>query len=374
MAGSTRGGREYPGRQVDPYLLGLLPDDASVRGRWGAQWDVSASNPFALLEHMGRDCAGAVEFVPEGDAGRNKGDVVPLSEGEIGARLRALAGDAAGWAVGGERWSLAGAQSEFALVRRDGSWFEATGAEPSTHIVKPGVAGYQDQALNEHVCLRAAAFVGLRVAPSEVLEFDGVPALVVTRYDRRRDAEGRVIRVHQEDICQALSVYPHRRYEASGGPTAVDVVRLIRETATDSATDIDRFVRALVFNYLVGAPDAHAKNCSVLLAGSQVRLAPLYDVASGLPYEPTRQDHELHRAAMGIGGEKRFGRVTGRHWDKFSSQARLDPDHVHGIVRELSQTIPDALDRAVEPHRGSGLRDRLIPRVDRLCATTLRDL
>lgn len=157
-------------------------------------------------------------------------------------------------------------------------------------------------------------------------------------------------------------------------PTAVGVVRMIRETATGPATDVDRFVRALVFNYLVGAPDAHAKNYSVLLAGSQVRLAPLYDVASGLPDEPTRQDHELDRAAMGIGGEKRFGLVTGRHWDKFSSQARLEPDHVRGIVRDLSTAVPDALDRAVETHPRSGLRDRLIPRVDRLCATTLRNL
>lgn len=133
--------------------------------------------------------------------------------------------------------------------------------------------------------------------------------------------------------------------------------------------DLYRFVDALALNYLLGAPDAHAKNCSVLLRRDQVRLAPLYDVASALPYDPAGQDHELDEAAMSIGGEKTFGKVTLRHWRKLARATELDEGRIVDRVGELAERLPDALAVVSRDHRGE-LADRLTAAVARLAATT----
>ncbi|MFT4010795.1 MAG: type II toxin-antitoxin system HipA family toxin [Nocardioidaceae bacterium] len=363
----------YTRKNIEPWLSGLLPDSGEVRERWGARFGVSGENPFALLEQVGLDCAGAVQFIRVDEAKDNEvtlpraGRLVEVSEAEIGDRLMRLGSDPAAWAVSGERWSLAGAQAKFALARgRDGRWYEPSGSAASTHILKPGLQHYRDQALNEHVCLQSARALGLNAVRTDYLEFDGQRALVVTRYDRRRRrGSDAVIRVHQEDMCQALSVYPRRKYESSKGPTSAQIARLLRSRSSRGQDDVEAFVRAVAFNYLIGAPDAHAKNYSVRLAGSDVELAPLYDVASAFPYEPTRTDHELDEAAMSIGGQRRFGSVSGRHWDRWASACGVDAEAVRSMVGQLCAELPDAVASAFGSHAASHaeLRSRLVDAV-----------
>lgn len=364
----------YRQKQIRAYLNGLLPDSDDVRARWAQQFGVSAENPAALLRHMGLDCAGAAQFT-EGDSSavlNRTGGRQPLTDLDIAQRLRQLRRDASEWTVPGERWSLAGAQAKFALARDpDGLWHEPTGSTPSTHIFKPGVSGYRDQALNEHLCLSACRLIGVRAAHTEFTSFGDQSALVVTRYDRARTSEG-VLRLHQEDMCQALSVPPRRKYETSGGPTAQQIVRLLRDAGVPEE-DLYRFVDGLILNYLLGAPDAHAKNFSVLLRGNAVRLAPLYDVASALPYEPETQDHELDQAAMSIGGEKRFGYVGARNWAKLARALELNEGRITLRVHELATRLPDALRDVARDHRGE-LADRLTAAVAALAKTTIRDL
>lgn len=359
----------YPRRRIVPWMLGLLPDRGEVRDRWAQRLGVSPENPFALLEHMGLDCAGAVQFVA-GDvdaALARESDLVEIDESAIGARLSALRDDPDTWVVAGERWSLAGAQAKFALARdRAGRWYEATGAAPSTHIIKPGIGQYRDQALNEHICMQTAARLGMKVARTEFIEFDGRSALVVTRYDRRRVRGTEAVRrVHQEDLCQALSVYPNKKYESSGGPTADQIASLLATRGSAPREDVRLFVRAVAYNFLIGAPDAHAKNYSVLLAGADVRSAPLYDIASGFPYEPTRADHELNLAAMALGGQRRFGSVEGRHWDHFARACQVDEEWLREEVTGLGQSVPDAMATAFAPYATSHpeLRDRMLTAV-----------
>jgi serine/threonine-protein kinase HipA len=359
----------YPRGRIVPWMLGLLPDRGEVRDRWAQLLSVSPENPFALLEHMGLDCAGAVQFVAGSieDARGRGSDLIELDESAIGERLASLRDDPDTWTVSGERWSLAGAQAKFALARdRAGRWYEATGAAPSTHIIKPGIGQFRDQALNEHICMRTATRLGIAAARTEFIEFDGHPALVVTRYDRRRvrDSE-EILRVHQEDMCQALSVYPNRKYESSGGPTAARIANLLATRSSAPIEDVRPFVRAVAYNYLIGAPDAHAKNYSVLLAGADVRAAPLYDIASGFPYEPTRADHELDLAAMAIGGKRAFGTVEGRHWDRLAKACQVDVDWLRLEVSDLCESIPDAMATEFAPYATShaGLRDRMLTAV-----------
>lgn len=342
----------YRPRQVDPFLEGLLPDNEDTRIALGREFEVSGRNPFALLEHIGLDCAGAVQFCrPEQvtEVLAQSGDLVPIDDQGIGIRLRELRADAgSSWVSTNESWSLAGAQGKFALRREDGGWYRPTGAEPTTHIIKPGVTEFRAQALNEHLCLLAARLLGLSAASSEYTEFDGEPAIVVERYDRRRTADGRLLRVHQEDVCQSLSIYPRDKYESSGGPRAADIVSLLDRVTTsrDWRADTSAFLDALILNYLLAAPDAHAKNYSLLLIGSSVRLAPLYDVASGFPYDATEQ-HGLRRAAMRIGGENRFGRVERRHWERFAGEIRYPADELLARVRDLATRAPDAMSSAL---------------------------
>lgn len=357
----------YPQAQTIPWLEGLLPDRLEVRQRWGREFGVSARNPFALVAEMGRDCPGAVQICPEDavdEVAADRGELRSVTDEQVGRRLESLRRDIDSWTVTGERWSLGGAQAKFALVERDGRWFEAIGAQPTTHIVKPGVAGYQSQGLNEHVCMNAARILGLRVATTRYLEFAGQPAVVVTRFDRIRRDVG-VQRIHQEDFCQALSRPARKKYEIEGGPSAADITDLLRGRA--DTTSNWRFVEALAFNYLLGASDAHARNYSLLLDGNQVRLAPLYDVASALPYDPRTDDSDLHTTAMAIGGECRFGAVTRRNWERLARRTGVEIDRLLARVGELASDLPDALATTLESvppsEQRDDLRRRLLDRV-----------
>ncbi|MFW7413924.1 type II toxin-antitoxin system HipA family toxin [Demequina sp. SO4-18] len=366
-------GVRYRAKTVTPFLWGLLPDSEDVRERWAEDFGVSAENPFALLSHMGRDCAGGAKFLPEGGPTRES-STVELSDSDIGARLRDLRSSASEWAVAGERWSLAGAQSKFTLSRTvDGAWMDVDGDEPSTHIFKPGVSEYRHQALVEHVSMATARQLGLRAAKTEFRAFGGESALVVTRFDRRRRRDGTLVRVHQEDMCQALAVYPRKKYEASGGPSAAAIARVLRDNASDPERDVWEFAQALVFNYLIGAPDAHAKNYSVTLAPGRVGLAPLYDVASALPYDAVG-DSEINQAAMSIGGRRVFGTVHGRHWDRLATGIGVDTGRLRDEIHRQAARIPLEIFHGVDPFDEPDLRDRWTERIRFLCEATVTQL
>lgn len=372
----------YPKRKTDAFVDGLLPEGIGVRQALADRFEISPENPFALLEHIGLECAGAIQFVhPEEleSARQGTGELIPCSEKEIGDRIRSLISQPKGsWLVDRERWSLAGAQSKFAMRWNDG-WFEAIGAEPTTHIFKPGIHDFQDQALNEHLSLRTLSKAGLTVARSAYMEFDGASAIVLERYDRFVQ-EGSVVRIHQEDFCQATSTPPKNKYESHRGPSALTIIQTLRRAGADES-EVLRFVEGLVANYLLGAPDAHAKNYSVILAPGVVALAPLYDVASGLPYEytntegfPDKKDG-LRKAAMAVSGERRFGRVARKHWNKFAADASIDEEWLVATVRALAMIIPDALEEVVGEEQqaigDSELPERLRYPIRSLCDTTM---
>lgn len=373
-------GRTYGTRRVDPYLKGLLPDAADVREELGRRYGVSGENPFALLEHLGADCAGAVQFLPPeqlDDVLAGHGELVPTDEQQIGARLSRLRRDTtASWIASQENWSLAGAQSKFAVRVEDGRHFSPEGAEPTTHIIKPGIAEFRDQALNEHLCMSALRRAGVSAAETAIRDFDGQTALVVQRFDRTRQPDGTLIRIHQEDMCQASGVDPRKKYEAAGGPRAVDIVNLLRRwSGTDAETNLDRFIDGLISNQLLGAPDAHAKNYGVMLVGPEVHMSPLYDVASSLPYD-AEADSDLQKTAMKIGRENRFGHIEPRHWRRFAQESGLDPRPICDRVLELAERIPASLEAAAEEtlrqhsSQGQELAERLVERVHRLGAIT----
>lgn len=282
--------KEHGRAAVEAFLWGLLPDNEQVLARWAAKFQVSARNVFALISHVGEDCAGAVQFVtPERlEAIRSgKEDKVEwLDEAELAKRLQALREDHAAWRLPRDtgQFSLAGAQPKTALLLQNDRWGIPSGSIPTTHILKPPTGHFDGHAENEHICLMLARNLGLPAAQSKVRRFKDEVAIVVERYDRQQKGND-IIRVHQEDTCQALGIMPTKKYQNEGGPSATNIIDLLRTYSTDRDTDLDTFVTALGFNWLIAGTDAHAKNYSLLLSGPDVRLAPLYDIASILPYE-----------------------------------------------------------------------------------------
>jgi serine/threonine-protein kinase HipA len=352
----------HPDRVVTPWLWGLLPDNDAVLRRWAREFQASAASPFSLLgTPVGEDCAGAVRFVTAErlEAALDRGgEIAWLDEDGVAERLRELREDTTAWL--GEtftgQFSLAGAQAKTALLLEGERWGVPTGAVPTTHILKPGAAELEDHDLDEHLCLDAARRAGLTVAKTRIERFAETGAIVVERYDRRTVGD-RVGRVHQEDICQALGVSPERKYQRDGGPTPARIADLLRSSMPPSVAEeaVGRFADALIWNWLIGGTDAHAKNYSLLLAANQVRLAPLYDVASALPYGV--DEHKL-RLAMKV-GESYAVHPRRDDWPAAARDLRLDPEALRARVRELAGAAPDAFADAAASAEVKALRSDL---------------
>lgn len=366
-------GKSYDYRITAPWLSNLLPDDDRVRENWARELGVSASNATELLEKVGHDVAGAVQLAAPPDIENvlaRQGSLEVVSEATIGKRLRELVSHPSHWADADEGWSLAGAQSKFTAARTpDNEWAWAHGSAPSTHIIKPGIGHYPGQALNEHLCLRALEQVGIVTAKTDFMSFDAAEAIVVERCDRLRLPNGTIMRIHQEDMCQSLSVWPQNKYTSNGGPAAVDISQLLSKFA--SQRDVDRFTDVVVAQYLLGAPDGHAKNYSAILDGEDVTLAPVYDVASILPYK-RKPGSSLDRVAMSLGGHNKFGDVTMRHIERFAMNTGTDPDRLVARTREMAANLPVAIAEAASKTRGVGLAelsDKLVREIRALAAT-----
>jgi serine/threonine-protein kinase HipA len=263
--------------------------------------------------------------------------------------------DETAWRLDGDegQFSLAGAQSKTALFLEDGRWGIPKGATPTTHILKPPIRGFPGHCENEHLCLQLARALGIPAARSMVSRFGQETAIAVERYDRVSTA-GRLVRLHQEDLCQALARSPFNKYESHGGPGCRDIAGAIRSHCTRPGQDLRTFAKAIALNWIIGGTDAHARNFSLLIgAGGHVRLAPLYDLASALPY-PGHYAPKL-KLAMKIGGESRLGYVQVRHWERFAAEVGLPSDEVLGICESVASEAPDRFADVLTVAQSKGL-------------------
>lgn len=374
-------------RMVTAFLSGLLPDDNAITRRWASFYQVSTSSPFFLLgTPVGRDCAGAISFCPPSELAKlvtQGGGITPLSEKDVADLLRDIQRDRTS-VLGSDfrgQFSLAGAQSKIALRydEQTRSWGRPFGTEPTNRILKPASAGWSDQEINEHLCLDGARRAGLVVARSEVRRFGDQEVMISYRYDRAMTAAG-LVRIHQEDLCQALGVAPDKKYESQGGPTVRSIAALFRRVMRpqDASAAAHALADALIWNWIVAGTDAHAKNYSVLLSGSQVRLAPLYDLSSILPYVGTRSPVDgviIHArrmaSAMKIGGRYELDPVHNT-WPKAAQDLGLDARWLALRAKELSTIAPQAMTAAAEEPAikayGAQLAANLIERVSERAA------
>jgi len=345
---------------IYPFLWGLLPDNEQVLQRWAAKFHVSATNIFGLLSHVGEDCAGAVQFVPEDRIDQAlEGNRKRLSDDDIAGLLRDLRRDPGLTRRAGDpgQFSLAGAQAKTALQFSAGRWYMPSGREPTTHILKPPRPDLDGHVENEHFCLRLAATAGLRVPETTIQNFGDEVAIVIERYDRQKDKD-RLLRIHQEDACQALSVHPAIKYENEGGPGILQIMDLLNQSSRP-VEDRRRFMSAVAFNYVILGTDAHAKNYSLLLGErGQVRLAPFYDIASLLPYGRRRREERL---AMRIDTHYRDFSIQPRHFDRMARRCSYPSDELLGQVREMAEKLPVHAHKILTGLQKAGIDTPVLP-------------
>jgi serine/threonine-protein kinase HipA len=354
--------------RIEAFLWGLLPDNDRVLQNWGKRFQVSPKNVFRLIAHVGEDCAGAVQFVtperlPTLIAEPTAREIQRLAQEDVAERLRTLRADHSAWRAASDtgQFSLAGAQPKTALLFERGRWGVPSGRVPTTHILKPPTGEWDGHAENEHFSLQLARSLGLIVPNSNVLHFQDELAIVVERYDRAR-AGNRWLRIHQEDICQALGLHPTRKYESDGGPGVRRIVELLREQSSSPDEDVQSFLDAIAFNWLIAGTDAHAKNYSLLLGqDGAVRLAPLYDLASILPYPAV--DMSKVKLAMKIGGEYRLRNIGLRHWQKLAAELRLDGTKLIDRIRTMAEALPDRATAIQKQIKGEGLSHVTVARL-----------
>ncbi len=358
---------EHGHAKTDPFLWGLLPDNEMVLDRWARKFHVSARNAFGLIACVGEDCAGAVQFVRPERLEAILGEALPpiewLDEAAIAQRLRTLREDHSAWRMPRDtgQFSLAGAQPKTALLFDNKRWGVPSGRVPTTHILKPPTREFDGHAENEHFCLELARALGLPVVDSRIMHFQDEVAIVVERYDRVRTAAG-LRRVHQEDMCQALAIPPTRKYQNEGGPGIRHIVELLRTYSANAPEDVRTFLDAIAYNWLIAGTDAHGKNYALLIGErARVRLAPLYDVASVIPY----QDINIDRAklSMKLGGEYRLRNIRLYHWRRLAQELHVDPDatiqRVDDFARQLRDHVPDIRRRMTD----EGLTHSIIARL-----------
>ena len=360
---------EHGSDVVEAFLWGLLPDNEQVLDRWARKFHVSARNVFALISNVGEDCAGAVQFIPSEriDAALSGADdnVEWLDENGVAERLRVLRNDHAAWRLPRDtgQFSLAGAQPKTALLFENGRWGVPSGRIPTTHIFKPPTGQFDGHAENEHICLNLARAFGLPAATSRVMRFNEEVAIVVERYDRLRSGND-IVRVHQEDVCQSLGIVPTRKYQNEGGPSIADIVDLLRTQSSDREADIQTFIHAVGLNWLIAGTNAHAKNYSLLISGGpRIRLAPLYDIASVLPYD----EFDIHKLklSMKIGGEYRLLQIGIRQWQKLAQEVHVDAEEIIEHMRSMAEQLPDEIATICARAHNEGLN---LPIIDRLAA------
>lgn len=366
-------GRTISGSTVESFFDHLLPDGVAMRDRIRQRFATASTDAFDLLTAIGRDCIGAIQLLPPETApqGFDRVDGEPLTPEQIEQWLLSVTTDPARYLVDSfddDAWriSLAGAQEKTALLRVGDQWFLPRGATPSTHILKLPLglvanqrADMRDSVYNEWLCLTLLRELGLPAATCEVCTFGTQTVLAVERFDRkwqqRPDGPPWIVRLPQEDLCQALGLPPGQKYEVTDrkgrttGPTMDAALRVLR-AGTNPDGDVALFLLAQLMNGVLGNTDAHGKNFSIfLLPGTGHAMTPLYDVISLWPIvgdAPSQMKQKQMRLAIALRAGKTLRKLDDIGGGDWSHAARLSGvPGLQALMVATLERIPAALER-----------------------------
>ncbi|ODA67027.1 Serine/threonine-protein kinase HipA [Methyloligella halotolerans] len=349
----------YEGPSVSAVFDNLLPDSEKHRQKIADRLGTSGPDTFSLFAEIGADCAGALRIVSDhepAEPGRDSTPAIsgePLEHEDVEALLHDLSDAPLGLAPNDPfRIAVAGAQKKTALFFDDGRWFKPHGATPTTHILKtqigklPTGTDLSNSVENEYYCLKLAEAFGLPVTGVEIVTFGETRTLVVERFDRKRDGSGRIVRLPQEDMCQALSVHPSIKYERQGGPRLAQILKVL-EGSDDAVRDQTTVLKTQFLFWLTGATDGHAKNFSIFLGpGGAYHLTPLYDI---LTVEPSIADGSAGglnpRLSLSVGDDRQhiIAEIEPRHFLETAEEAGLSRQVAQTAMEEIADTVPAAL-------------------------------
>jgi len=349
----------YTRAKVSAVFENLLPDSDDIRRYVAERVGATGTDAFSLLAAIGRDCVGALQFIPDelfddsllGPAGGIEG--VPVGDGDIAGILKNLGRAPLG--LSGDdafRISVAGAQEKTALLKHDGRWLKPKGTTPTTHILKPQIGhlpngiDLTNSVENEFYCLTLLEGFGMKVAKAEIVDFEDQRTLVIERFDRQWTRDGRLLRLPQEDCCQALSVPPTLKYQNHGGPGIAQILDILRGSDEPETDRLAVFKAQIVF-WLIGATDGHAKNFSIFLGpGNTYRLTPFYDVLTAQPSLDRRQiERKQMKLAMSVGTSNHYGieEIQQRHFIQTAEIAGLPKPMTAQALAEVADSANAAL-------------------------------
>lgn len=340
----------FTGNQVYNFFDNLLPDNPQVRTRIQARFHLPTDQAFDLLASIGKDCVGAIQIL-EAETSDSANSMVfqSLKENEIASLLRDTHHSPLGMTDTADdfRISIAGAQEKTALLYWQNQWNKPLGITPTTHIFKLPL-GYiphqqidlSDSCENEWLCAQIATAFGLPVAPCEIAHFENIKVLIVKRFDRKISSDGnKLLRLPQEDMCQALGVSSHLKYQADGGPGIENIMRLLLGS-TDPLQDRDLFFRSQVLFWLLAAIDGHAKNFSIHIeAHGKYRLTPLYDILSAYPLITQKQlQAKKIKMAMALKGKNNH-----YHWQEVQRRHFLSTAKIANYSVQRAEQLLDEM-------------------------------
>lgn len=356
------GNEPLRGAHIEHFFDNLLPDSGVIRRRLAQRYSSGSEDTFDLLSAIGRDCVGAVQLLPRDEPptgfDRIEGEV--LNDEAVAALLRSTVSN--GQFAHQEkdrdfRISIAGAQEKTALLRHGEKWLQPLGATPTTHIVKLplGLVGnmqadMRTSVYNEWLCLKFMEALGFDVPKVDIVTFaDHTPVLVVERFDRKSHSSGTwILRLPQEDFCQALGVGPAQKYEADGGPS-VERLAQVLSGSQNARADLRTLLASQVAFWLLAATDGHAKNFSIRLqAGGSYSLTPLYDVLSAWPIIGKGKSQLAWRnakLAMAVSGKNRhyaLATIMRRHFNATAVKCGWG-ENAEDIISELLNRVELAI-------------------------------
>lgn len=354
----------YKGEVVSRYFDNLLPENEEIKKLVATKFGAESTRSFDLLSVIGKDCVGALSFLPK-DSGPPTDfemNYLPISDGEIEKRLGSL-GSTTPLGMDEEdfRISIAGAQEKTALLNINGKWYEPLGLTPTTHIFKTSIGAlgvdvnFEDSIDNEWASLFIMKKMGLPVCNAKISKFGSQKALVVERFDRKwRSFKGQeiLIRVPQEDMCQALSISPYKKYQPEGGPGIIDISKFLM--ASKNSEDRINFFKAIIVFDLLYATDGHGKNFSIFIEEDGFRLTPFYDVMSGyFLHKREKKPLEKLKLAMKVGdsGHYAFKRILKRHYVETAHKCSINEENFELIISDLKKKYEslEILDEELDP-------------------------
>jgi len=346
------------GAQVFNFFSNLLPDSEAIIARMQARFQVETAHPFDLLASVGRDCVGAIQLYPPGQEIPPVTDIVaePLDDDQIAALLEGYQMAPLGMTEEDAdfRISLAGAQEKTALLWYQARWQRPQGSTPTSHIFKLPIGRIEQNNIdlsesceNEWLCLRIAKAFGFPVAQAEMATFGRKKVLIIERFDRRWASSGWLMRLPQEDFCQALGVSPALKYESHGGPGIADAMKLLLGSRL-AGQDRELFFKAQILFWMLAAIDGHGKNFSLFIeADSAFRMAPLYDVISAFPlFDAGGIPVKKAKMAMALQGKNRqyhFAMIQPRHFISTAAFAGYSQEAVRRLLAEMAERTGDVI-------------------------------